>query len=150
MREGGLLHRIRVVCADSEAGVEIPVEVQLDRRSDLVQRLAVRAQEQRDRVAALFKPQPLRRADVEGNVLRRVSLVPPVLQCRLAVAVDRRIGIHRIRIERLPEHQQRLAMRARSWASVSQLHVGGQRHVARNLLPHKVERVDVDPKVRAC
>ena len=149
MREGGLLDRVRVVRADSQAGVEFAVEVQLDGRSHLVQRLAVRAQEKRDRVAALFKPQPLGRADVEGNVLRGVALVAPVLQRRLSGAVNRCVRVERVCIERLPEHQQRLAMRARSRTGLSQLHVGRQRHVAGNFLPDEMECVDVDPEICA-
>ena len=149
MREGGLLDRVRVMRANSEAGVEIAVEVQLDGRAHLVQRLAVRAQEKRDGVAAFFKAQALGRADVESDVLRGVALVAPVLQRRFAVSVNCRVRIERVRIERLPEHEQRLAMRARSRTGLSQLHVGRQRHVAGNFLPDEMECVDVDPEICA-
>ncbi len=40
-------------------------------------------------------------------------------------------------------------MRACSWAGVGQLYVGGQRYVTGDLLPHKVECVDIDPEIRA-
>ena len=40
-------------------------------------------------------------------------------------------------------------MRARSWAGVGQIHVGGERHVAGDFLPDKMECVDVDPQIRA-
>ena len=147
MCEGGLFHRVFVVRADPEASVEIAMEVQLDRRSHLVQRLAVRAQEKRDGVAALFQPHPLRCADVEGDVLRGVALVAPVLQRCFTGPMNRCVGVHSIGVERLPEHQQRLAMRARSWAGVGQLHIGGKRNVARDLLPHEVESIHVDPQI---
>ncbi len=99
MGEGRLFHCILVVRADSEAGVERAVEVQLDGRSHLVQRLAIHAEKKRDGVAAFFKAQPLRSADVEGDVLRGVALVATVLERRFIRTVNRYVGVHGIGVE---------------------------------------------------
>ncbi len=143
--------RVHVVRGQADAGIEFAVEMQRDARAHAVQRLAMEARQQRDRVAALLQPHRLRRAEIDLDVLRIGALLAPVLQRRRAVAMRRDIDVDAVRIERLAEHQKRLAMRDRVMAIGDRRpgHVGLQRHVAADLLPEKMEVVLAVPEVRA-
>ena len=114
-----------------------------------MQWLAVHAEEERDGVAALLQPHALGRPDVEENGLQCATFAGAVLQRGLGRGREDCFGGQGVGVERLAEHQQRLAMHVRGRGAFGHLYVGGKRHVAGDLLPYEVKVVLVRPKVIA-
>ncbi len=80
MSERGLLSHVLVVRAHANAGVEGPIEVELDGSANRMKGFAARAQEHGDGISALFEADAMRCGDVELDVLRGSSARAAILQ----------------------------------------------------------------------
>src|SRR6185503_12312786 len=97
----------------AEPHVERLAKVQRDGRSDLVQRLALHGEEQAEDISVLLQPDCLGRLDVELDVLSVGAPLSPVLQRGHTGAVYARRYVGAAGVQRLPEHQDALAVRVR-------------------------------------
>jgi len=87
----------------------------------------------------------MRRGKVGLNLMRHRSLGVAVLQRREPHAVQRHVGIGRVGVKALADHQHRLAMRIA--ARLRKLNIRGQCYIFRNLLPHELKGVAGEPDV---
>src|SRR5262245_7017655 len=123
VREKSLLDDVVVVRADAEADIERLGQLDPERAARRLQRLPFAGDGHEDVIAALLDLNAARRLHVRLNLARRAALYFTVLQRGQPVAVQRRVGVGRIRIETLTDDQTGLAMRIA--AGADELNVGG-------------------------
>src|SRR6266508_4085849 len=123
VREKSLLDDVVVVRADAEADIERLGQFDPERAARRLQRFSFAGDGHEDVIAAFLDLNAARRLHVRLNLARRAALYFSVLQRGQAVAVQRRVGIGRIRVETLTDDQTRLAMRIA--AGADELNVGG-------------------------
>src|SRR5262245_24945391 len=123
VRKKSLLDDVVVVRADAEADIERLGQFDPERAARRLQRFVFAGDRHEDVIAAFLDLNAARRLHVRLNLARRAALYFSVLQRGQAVAVQRRVGVGRIRVETLTDDQTGFAMRIA--AGADELNVGG-------------------------
>ena len=121
--EDGLLDDVVVVRANAEADIERLGQPDPERTARRLQRFAFAGYGHEDVIAALLDLNAARPLHVRLNLARRAAFDFAVLQRGQAVAVQRRVGVGRIRVETLPDDQTGFAVLVS--AGADELNIGG-------------------------
>src|SRR5208282_695455 len=123
IREGGFFSHVLVVGADADARIERSIEMQFDGCANLVERLVAHAEEHGNGVAALLKPESVRRIDVELDVLRGCGGCTTVLKSGHAGPVLGCVCVDAVGVKGLTKYENRFAMRTGMAGGVGKHHV---------------------------
>ncbi len=95
----------------------------------------------------LLNPQPFRRGNVRLNFMRSGTLRIAELQRGQPISMKRSIRVGRIRVQALPDHQNRFTVRL--LALPNKRHFRSQRNIPGDFLPDKVEVIPSKPHILA-
>ena len=97
--------------------------------------------------AAFFNPQPRRRGNIGLYFVGGRALLLAILQRGQTAAVQRRVGVRRIPVKALADHEHRFAMLVHALAEKRD--VRRQRRIAGHFLPHELESIAGKPHILA-